>query len=196
MLRTPLAMAAIMLTAPALAQTTTPAPDAATPAATTAPATPNVTAGAQVVDTAGAAVGSIESVTNGIATLSTGTTKVGIPIASFAAGDGKLVLAMTKAQIDAKGAPAAQASAAASAAAAPVAITVGTAVKDQAGAKVGTIKAVNGDMVTVASETASAQLPKSSFAKGPDGLMIGLTAAQFEAAAKAAGGGKPAGSTG
>ena len=34
----------------------------------------------------------------------------------------------------------------------------------------------------------SAQLPKASFAQGPNGLTIGLTPEQFEAAAKAAAG--------
>lgn len=169
------------------------------PGATTAPATGTagaggaaasgaaaVTAGAQVVDTSGGAVGSIESVSNGVAVLSTGTNKVSVPASSFAQGQGKLVIAMTKADIDAK---ASQATAAANAA--PVEIAAGATVSDPSGARVGTVKSVSGDMVTVAGATASAQLPKSSFAKGPSGLVIGMTAADFEKAAKAAGGAKP-----
>lgn len=226
-MRLTLSIAAIVLAGPALAQTT---PDAAaTPpaapaaAAATAPAKPNVTAGAKVVDAQGADVGTIESVTNGVATLSTGTHRAGIPIGSFAQGDGKLLLGLTKAQVDAQGAPipagsttaaagtpatgatgpattaaasaavGAPATAAATgtpAAATPTAIAVGASVKDSTGATVGTVKAVNGDMVTVASATASAQLPKKSFAQSGGSLVIGLTAAQFESAAKAAGGAK------
>ena len=103
MLRISLSIAAIALAGPALAQAT---PDAAAaPAATATPAKAQVAAGAKVVDTAGADVGTIESVTNGVATLSTGTHRAGIPIASFAPGDGKLVLALTRAQVDAQGAP-------------------------------------------------------------------------------------------
>ncbi|NIJ07666.1 hypothetical protein FHS31_001262 [Sphingomonas vulcanisoli] len=199
MLRLTLSIAAIALAGPALAQTAPDAAAAPAPAAAT-PAKPNVIAGAQVVDASGAPVGTIESVANGIATLSTGTTKAGIPVGSFAQGDGKLVLGLTKAQVDAQGAPiAATASAtpagtaattAAAATTAPATIAVGTAVKDQTGATVGTVKAVNGDLITVASATASAQLPRKSFAQSGDSLVIGLTAAQFETAAKAAGGAK------
>ncbi len=204
MKRLTLSIAAIALAGPALAQTT-PAPDAAA-----ATAKPNVTAGAKVVDAQGGDVGTIESVANGVATLSTGTHRAGIPIASFAQGDGKLVLALTKAQVDAQGAPipaganpasgaatattatagAATTATASAAPTAPATIAVGATVKDQTGAPVGTVKAVNGDMVTVASATASAQLPKKSFAQSGDSLVIGLTAAQFETAAKAAGGAK------
>lgn len=176
--------------APLAAQTTQsvdPAQDAAiTPPAASAPAatTPAaaVTTGAKVVDTAGAPVGTIESVANGVATLSTGAAKVNVPIASFAAGASGPVIAMTKTEIEAKAAEATTA----------VTIAVGASVMDSAGAKVGTVKAVNGDMITVASASASAQLPKASFAKGDTGLVIGMTAAQFDAAAKAAGGAKPA----
>jgi hypothetical protein len=173
-----------LLGTPVLAQT---APDAAAaPTATPAPAaTPGagVTAGAKVVDTTGADVGTIESVANGNAILSTGTAKVSVPISSFAKGPTALVFGMTKADIESK---------VAQASSAPVDITVGAVVSGPAGAKVGTVKEVAADGVTVASETAQAKLPKASFAKGPSGLVIGMTPEQFDAAAKAAGGAKPA----
>lgn len=182
-----------MIAAPALAQAPATPPTAApatqpAAAATAAAPTPTaeVAAGATVADTAGGAVGTIESVTNGIAVLSTGSNKVSIPVGSFAKGANGLVIAMTKAEIDQK------ASAATAAATGPAEITVGAVVADQTGAKIGTVKAVTGDMVTVQSATASAQLPKASFAKGPNGLVIAMTPAQFDAAAKAAGGAKPA----
>lgn len=178
---TVLLLSSTVAIAPLAAQQTATTP--ATPATPTAPAAPPaaVAAGQSVVDTAGAAVGTIETVNNGVATLSTGTVKVGVPVTSFAMGPKGPVIALTKAEIEAKATQATQA----------LTITVGAEVMDSAGAKLGTVKAVNGDMITVASATASAQLPKSAFAQGQSGLMIGMTSAQFEAAAKAAGGATP-----
>lgn len=173
-----------LLATPVFAQAT---PDpAAAPAATPAPtATPGagVVAGAKVVDTTGADVGTIDSVTGGNAILSTGTAKVQVPATSFAKGPNALVFGMTKADIEAK---------VAQAASTPVEITVGAIVSDPSGAKVGTVKEVAADGVTVASDTAQAKLPKASFAKGASGLVIAMSPEQFDAAAKAAGGAKPA----
>ena len=169
----------MLIAAPAFAQQTAPA---AAPAIGAAPAAGavEVAAGAKVVDTKGGDVGTIEAINNGIATLNTGTNKVGIPVASFAKGPSALVIALSKAEIDAKAAQA-------SAASAPQ-FTVGATVSDQTGARVGTVKAVTDTLVTVDSGTASAQLPKTAFAGSPTGLVIGLTPAQFEAAAKSAAG--------
>jgi hypothetical protein len=47
--------------------------------------------------------------------------------------------------------------------------------------------------VTVATATTKAQLPKTAFAQGANGLMIGMTATELEAAVKNAGGGKTSG---
>lgn len=164
---------AMAIGSPALAQTA-----ASAPAAAPAPAAPTVTAGATVIDTAGAPVGTIETVTGGTATLSTGTNKVGVPITSFAQGPNGLVLGMTKAQVDAA---AAQAKVGAT-----TEIAVGSKVSDAQGGAVGTVEAVAGDLVTVATPNAKAQLPKKAFAQGPNGLVIGMTGAQLDAAAKAA----------
>lgn len=176
----------VLMSGAALLATTAYAQDAAAPAtATPAPAaTPGagVVAGAKVVDTAGADVGTIESVANGNAVLSTGTAKVSVPATSFAKGPNALVFGMTKADVESK---------VAQAASTPVDITVGAVVSGPAGAKVGTVKEVAADGVVIASETAQAKLPKASFAKGPSGLVIGMTPEQFDAAAKAAGGAKP-----
>ncbi len=157
-----------MIAAPALAQT------AAAPA--TAPAPVNVTVGASVSDTAGGTVGTIESVANGSATVNTGVAKAAIPVASFAQGPNGLVMAMTKAQLEA----------AVAAAAKPAQITVGATISDTQGGKVGTVAAVSGDLVTVATATTKAQLPKTAFAQGPSGLVIAMTASELDAAAKAA----------
>jgi hypothetical protein len=87
----------------------TPSTEAA-PAATTAEtetaATTKVTkadlkAGAAIFDTSGNSVGKIDSVTAKGAVLDTGKVKVTVPISSLAKSDKGLVIAMTKAQIEA-----------------------------------------------------------------------------------------------
>ncbi|WP_116092052.1 hypothetical protein [Sphingomonas crusticola] len=162
-----------MLAGPAFAQATQPAPAASAAASAAAP---NVTVGATVSDTTGAPVGTIESVANGSAVLSTGTAKAAIPVTSFAKGANGLVVAITKAQLEAQVAQATT----------PTEITVGTAVNDAKGGVVGKVDAVSGDLVTVATANTKAQLPKTAFAKGPNGLVIAMTASELDAAAKAA----------
>ena len=173
-----IALGSALLAAPLAAQTAPQTAPAAAPAATATPAQPNVTAGAAVSDVSGAPVGTIESVANGVATLSTGTTKAGIPVGSFAQGPNGLVLGMTRAQVDAQ----------ASAAQEPQ-FAIGAAVMGPKGQTVGTIKEMDNTTVTLTSDTSgTAKLPKSAFAQGPNGLVISLTPEQFEAAVKAAGG--------
>ena len=161
-----------VLAGPAFAQATQPAPAAA---AATATGAASVTAGATVVDTTGAPVGTIESVNGGNAVLSTGTVKAAIPVSSFAKGANGLVVGITKADLEAK----------VQAATKPTEIAAGMAVSGPGGAAVGKVDAVNGDLVTVATANSKAQLPKTAFAQGPNGLVIGMTAAQIDAAAKA-----------
>ncbi len=84
------------------------------------------------------------------------------------------------------GAQTASAGTGATAAATPASFTVGAAVSDPKGGKVGTVAAVSGNLVTVATANAKAQLPKSAFAQGANGLMIAMTAGELEAAAKSA----------
>jgi len=159
-----------ILAAPAFAQASQTQP------AATAPAAANVTVGAAVVDTKGQPVGTIESVSGANAVLSTGNAKASIPVSSFAKGPSGLVIGISKADLEAQVAQATK----------PQQIDVGMAVSGPGGAPVGKIDAVNGDMVTVATANTKAQLPKTAFAQGANGLVIGMTAAQLDAAAKAA----------
>lgn len=167
--------ASAALTTAAAAQTSPAAQPAPTGAAAAA-AAPNVAAGATVTDTSGAPVGTIESVSNGNAVLSTGTAKAAIPVSSFAKGANGLVIGVTKAQLEAQVAQASK----------PQQITVGMAVSGPQGAPVGKVEAVSDETVTVATANSKAQLPKSAFAQGQGGLVIGMTAEQLDAAAKAA----------
>lgn len=168
-----------LMAMPAFAQTAAPA-GAAAPAATApsaATTAPSVTVGAAVNDTTGAPVGTIESVNGGNAILSTGTAKAAIPVASFAKGPNGLVVGITKADLEAKVAQATT----------PQQITAGMAINGPQGNPVGKVETVTGDMVTVATANTKVQLPKNAFAQGPNGLVIGMTAEQLDAAAKAAG---------
>jgi preprotein translocase subunit YajC len=148
-------------------------------ATTAAPATADVKAGATVLDTKGGTVGTIASVSNNVAVVDTGTVKAGVPTSAFAQGDKGLVMAMTKVELEA----AAQGSQAQTTAA----ITPGAAVADTSGGAVGKIDSVDGGFAVVATPNAKVRLPKAAFAKGPNGLVIGMTLAQLEAAAKGAG---------
>ncbi len=55
-------------------------------------------------------------------------------------------------------------------------------VYDASGAKVGTIESVTSGGAVVSTGTARAQLPPASFAKNAQGLVIGMTKVQLEAA--------------
>ena len=167
---------AALLAGSALAQT-------AAPATATAPATESkVSTGATVTDTAGGTVGTIKSVEGGFAVLSTGSVEVRLPLTSFANGASGPVIAMTKAQVEA----AASGATADRQAKLAAQIAAGTTVMDASGGTVGKIEAVEGGFATVATEKNKVKLPVSAFAAGPNGPVIGMTAAELDAAASAA----------
>jgi hypothetical protein len=71
--------------------------------------------------------------------------------------------------------------------AAPADLKPNAVVYDPAGAKVGTIESVTSAGAVVSTGTARAQIPAASFTKDAQGLVIGITKSQLEAAvAKAA----------
>lgn len=63
------------------------------------------------------------------------------------------------------------------------AITAGSKVLDTAGGTAGTIESVEGDYVVLATTKSKVRLPKTSFAMGPNGPVIAMTASQIDAAA-------------
>ena len=65
--------------------------------------------------------------------------------------------------------------------------TKGAIVYDTSGAVVGTIEAIDNQFATLATTQSKVKLPLSSFAAGPKGPLLGMTAAQVDAAAGAAG---------
>ena len=171
-----------MAAAPAAvnAQTATPAPaPAATAQATTAPAAVSPAAGVAVVDTAGASVGTIEAINGGLATINSGTNKVPFPLTSMTPGPNGVIIAMTKAQLDASFVEQ-QAKAKAElktrlAAGTPVFAVDGTT-------QLGTIKAVEPGFVTIGA-TRDVRIPEASFALGQTGVVAGVTPEAFKAAA-------------
>lgn len=141
----------------------------------------NVTVGAAVMDAKGGAVGTIAAVNGDVSVIDTGTVKASIPNTSFAQSGKGLLISMTKAELEA----AVQGAAVTQQQQLQALLVPGTAVTDQNGGEVGTIEAVEGDLVTVATPRAKAKLPKSALVQGPKGVIIGMTQAQLEAAASA-----------
>lgn len=173
-------LAATALPMAASAQEAPAAPAAAespaAPAAAAAAAAP--TAGATIYDAQGAVVGTIASVDGTNAIVDTGTVKAAVPLASFGTSPKGPTLGMTKAELDA----AAGQSQAQAAAAFKEQLAAGTSVYGSAGALLGTIKAVDAQLVTLTTPKGDAKLPIGSFGPGPKGVTIGMTAAQLAAA--------------
>lgn len=154
-----------------------PAPAGSAPAAATPSAAPKVTPGTTVYDTKGGTVGTIDSADGQYAVVATPSNKVKLPLSSFAAGEKGPMIAMTQAELDAAAAGATK----------QLSLNVGDTVKTAQGAEVGKIEAVEGEFVTVATTKTKAKLPKTAFAMGDSGPVIGMTAEQLDAAAGAAG---------
>ncbi|WP_019514878.1 hypothetical protein [Sphingomonas sp. Mn802worker] len=154
----------------------------ATAPAAGAQASTTVTAGATVYDTSGGIVGTVASTDGTNAVIDTGTNKAAIPLTSLGKGAQGPVLAMTKAQLDAAaGAQKQQANAAFRSQ-----LVTGASVYGTGGAKLGTIKAVDATNVTLTTDKGDAKLPITGFGPGPQGVTIGMTAAQLSAAMGAA----------
>lgn len=170
------AVAAAALTpSVAFAQT---APATAPAGGAPASATATVATGATVYDTSGGVVGTIASTDGTNAVIDTGTNKAAVPLTSLGKGAQGPVLAMTKAQLDAAaGAQQQQASAAFRSQ-----LVTGASVYGTGGTKLGTIKAVDASMVTLTTDKGDAKLPVAGFGPGPQGVTIGMTAAQLSTA--------------
>ena len=148
------------------------------PAGAQASATASVATGATVYDTSGGVVGTVASTDGTNAVIDTGTNKAAVPLTSLGKGEQGPVLAMTKAQLDAAaGAQQQQASAAFRSQ-----LVTGASVYGSGGTKLGTIKAVDTSMVTLTTDKGDAKLPIAGFGPGPQGVTIGMTAAQLSAA--------------
>lgn len=134
------------------------------------------TVGAEVLDGSGNAVGTVTAVNGDVVTVKTDKLDANLGKGSFAQQDGKLYIGMSQAELNAaieKDKAAAEAS-----------LAVGAAVKDSAGADVGTIEAIDAEFVTLKLASGkSIRIPRNGIAGSASGAVIGLTAADLEKSA-------------
>lgn len=131
--------------------------------------------GMQVTDASGAAVGTVKEVQGSNLLVQTDKHEALLPSASFTVSNGKLLLGMTQAQLDAQ----IEKSLAASSAA----IVAGAIVKGLGGAQVGTINAIaDGNATITLQDGKKIAVPQSGLRGNADGsVTIGYSAAQLEA---------------
>ena len=182
------ALGAFMLSPAVVSAQTAPTAPAAS-ASAAASATP--TAGATVYDSAGAVVGTIDQVTPQAVVVNVDNAKVSLPPASIGSGPQGLRIALTRAEVVA----AAQQAQAGAQQQLQGQLTPGATVRGSGGAVVGTVKASDAQFVTLTTPKGDVKLPMSGFGMGPNGPLIGMTAAQLDAALTQAGGGSADAST-
>lgn len=159
----------LALSSAASAQT---APTPAAPAAAAAPAV-----GATVTGKDNQPAGVIAQITAQAVVIDTGTNKVPVPPASIGSSPKGPTIQMTKAELDAAYAQAAQQ------AQANIQLTPGTMVHGLNDVMLGTIKTADAEFVTVTTPKGEVKLPRTGFAPGPDNsVRVGVTAAQLDAA--------------
>lgn len=163
------------LSAGAASAQTQPAAAPAAGAASATPTKPNLAPGVQVIHTSGAPVGTIVSVQGDGTVLKTDLHELRLPVASYGVNkDGAVVVSMTREELNA--------TVEQELAKAEQMLQAGTVVRDTAGGVVGTIDQVDDQFVTVKLASGkAARLPRSGFAAGPAGPIVGITAAQLEA---------------
>lgn len=145
-------------------------------------ATPVQAAAAKVGDTiyddSGAEVGKIESIANGVAVVFTGTNRASVPVTSFGTSAKGPTFGMTKAQLD----EAAAKAAASVAAELRAKLTPGADVFGKNGTAVAKVKSVDGDNVVLTSAKGDVTVPITGLGATEQGLYIGMTQAEFDAA--------------
>jgi preprotein translocase subunit YajC len=162
----------MVVASPATAQT------AAAPATAASPA---ASVGMTVKDPAGGTVGTVTAVESGFVTVKTDKHVAKLPSASFRAEAGGLVYGATQAQLNSD--------IETQLAAAQAQFKTGATVRGAAGTEVGTVTALDADYITLKLTSGkSVRLPRNAVAPGTDGLVLGMTAAQLEAAVGSADG--------
>ena len=134
------------------------------------------TAGTQVVDTKGGAVGTVVRVDGANIVIKTDKHEVALPKTSFTASEGKLYFGMTQAELNAATEK--------SLAEAAAAIAPGATVKGSGGAVVGTVDAVDAEFVTIKLQSGSlVKFPRTGVAGSNGEVVIGLTVQELESQA-------------
>jgi hypothetical protein len=157
------ALAALALPAMAQAQTAPAAQAAAAPKA-----------GDTVYDGAGAEVGKIENISSAGAVVFTGTTRATIPLDRFGTSPKGPTLGLTKAQLEAAMAGASSQLKAK--------LVPGAEVRGSDGAVLGTVKAATDQQVTLTAGGKDVNVPIAGIGATDQGLTMGLTSEQFQAA--------------
>ncbi|WP_375402881.1 hypothetical protein [uncultured Sphingomonas sp.] len=148
----------------------------AAPATSAATATP--VAGATIYDSAGAVVGTVDQVTPQAVVVNVDGSKVSLPPASIGSGPQGLRISITRAEVVA----AAKQAQAGAQQQLQAQLMPGATVRGSAGAVVGTVKSADAQFVTLTTTKGDVQLPMSGFGMGANGPVIGMTAAQLDAA--------------
>ncbi len=138
------------------------------------------TPGMQVIDTSGGLVATVVRLEGDSVVIKTDRHEVAIPKTSFTATDGKLLFAMTQAELNA--------ATDRSLAEAAAAIAPGATVKDPGGAVVGTIESIDTEFATLKLQSgALVRVPRSGIAAGNGEVVIGASASDLEANASSEG---------
>jgi len=139
-----------------------------------------ITAGMQITDATGGAVGTVTEVKGDNLVVKTDKHEVMLPKASFSLSAGKLLFGMTQAQLDAEIEK--------SMAAADASVAAGATVKGLQGTEIGKIDSVSDSGVVIAlSSGKKIQVARTGVRGNPDGTVtVGLTADQLDSAAKTA----------
>jgi BarA-like signal transduction histidine kinase len=150
------------------------AQDAAAPAAAV-----KVTAGMTIHGPEGNEVGTIESVTDGVATLDTGKHKVGLPLDRFGENaEGQTTVAVTRDQLNTM----VDEQLAQAAAQLDALLVAGAQVVDVNGTPLGSVGAVEGEDVTVETEWGAFALKKANFLPGEGSVTAQVQADQIKSA--------------
>jgi preprotein translocase subunit YajC len=140
-----------------------------------------VSAGTQVTDANGGAVGTVTAVQGDNYVVKTDKHEVLLPKASFTANGGKLLIGMTQAQLDAEIEK--------SQAAADASVAAGATVKGLQGTEIGKIDSVTDSGVVIALTSGKKiQVARNGVRGNPDGTVtVGLTADQLNASTESSG---------
>lgn len=138
-----------------------------------------ITPGMRVTDTAGAAVGSVVSVDGDFVTIRTDRHDARLPRTAFTPNQGVLLFGMTQQQLDT--------AIERDLAAASAKLAAGATVTGSQGATVGTIETIDDQFATLKLTSGKrVRIPRAGLGAGPQGAVIGMTAAALEAMATAA----------
>lgn len=142
-----------------------------------------VTVGATVTGSDGAAVGTVESVADGVVTVDTGKHKAPLPANAFGKGEGGPTITVTKAQLDTM----IDQQLAAANAQRDALLVVGAEVHTADHQVLGKVESIDGNNVIVARAEGPVTLLRDHFAAMDSMLMARFTAEQIEAAVAAQG---------